>query len=85
MENVLTLTLVVASMALASSGCLGTNLDSFMATSMSKASFDLNCPEDQLQAKDLQGSIGVSGCGRRARYVWVDGVGWTANTITDVD
>lgn len=35
-----------------------------------RASFDLNCPEAQLQTVDLgSGTQGVEGCGQKATYV----------------
>jgi len=38
----------------------------------SRAAFDLNCPEASLRAVDLGNNTrGVSGCGRRATYLYV--------------
>ena len=42
-----------------------------------RTSFDLDCPAEQLTYKDLgYGSVGVLGCGVRATYRLVSGVGW---------
>ena len=50
-----------------------------------QASFDLNCPtsklKDQVLSKNYM-DIGITGCGKRAKYKYVQGVGWVANTIT---
>ncbi|MEZ4335836.1 MAG: hypothetical protein R3B82_04335 [Sandaracinaceae bacterium] len=41
-----------------------------LRTLRQRASFDLNCPEDQITAVDLPGeAAGVNGCGQRASYV----------------
>ncbi len=42
-----------------------------MDTLVSRASFDLGCPADRLQVVELDAHVrGVSGCGKRATYVW---------------
>lgn len=51
-----------------------------------RASFDLQCPEGQLQSVDLGGgTIGVTGCGKRAVYKWVSRVGWVNNSGADTN
>ena len=47
---------------------------------MRRASFELQCPEKDLAVSDLGGAVGVTGCGRRAIYKWVQGVGWVNDT-----
>jgi hypothetical protein len=55
-----------------------------------RASFDLECPPEQLELTPLGtipgsmgviGSYGVKGCDQRATYVLSDGI-WVANTPT---
>ena len=43
-----------------------------------RATFDLNCPDEQIQVQELDGSFGTtiwgaSGCGRRASYLMTCG------------
>jgi hypothetical protein len=49
-----------------------------------QAPFDMDCPTEELTFKALAGwrSVGVTGCGNRATYKWVNGVGWVMNTTT---
>jgi hypothetical protein len=53
-----------------SAGCV-TMDESYAVPALHKqASFDLNCPQDQLQIQQLgQDKYGVEGCHRRASYV----------------
>ncbi|MEM9693203.1 MAG: hypothetical protein AAGA56_11705 [Myxococcota bacterium] len=46
-----------------------------------RASFDLSCPAEQLSFMCLQNceTAGVSGCGQKASYVYVDS-GWVLNS-----
>ncbi len=45
-----------------------------------RAAFELQCPEEQLQLVELgDGTVGVTGCGRRAVYKH-SMVGWLNNT-----
>ena len=47
-------------------GCGGPNFN----TLRERASFDLNCPVEQLRAVDLPGeAAGIEGCGQRATYI----------------
>lgn len=49
-----------------------------------RASFELGCPEEQLQVTDLGGwTLGVSGCEKKAVYKWAAGAGWVNNTGAD--
>lgn len=51
---------------------------------LTRASFELECPKDQLQVVELATmTIGVTGCGKRAVYKWVEGTGWVNNTGVD--
>jgi len=62
---------------------------------LDRAAFELQCPREQLQVtglnrtldqaipeeKGLRGTqIGVTGCGKRAVYIYSAGAGWVANT-----
>ena len=51
---------------------------------LKQASFDLNCPVSKLKDTPLSNyyNIGVEGCGKRAKYKYIDGAGWVANTIS---
>lgn len=70
-------------LALSTSACFMTgSAEHFRRTALPRAAFDLDCPEAQLQAADLggSGSVGVSGCGKKAVYVFAAGAGWVNNT-----
>lgn len=46
-----------------------------------RAAFELQCPQDQLQAVELGlGTVGVAGCGKRAVYKYDGYHGWVNNT-----
>jgi hypothetical protein len=47
-----------------------------------RAAFDLSCPEAQIELVDAGGggTIGAIGCGKKASYVFVSGVGWVLNS-----
>ena len=52
---------------------------------LKRASFELECPESQLQVIDLgsdSASIGVTGCGKKAVYKFAGNRGWVNNTLT---
>src|SRR5687768_24015 len=47
-----------------------------------RASFDLDCPAEQLEDVSLNEwhtTMGVKGCGRRFTYIWDHHDGWIAN------
>ena len=52
---------------------------------LTRAAYELDCPEGQLIVTDLGGeAMGVSGCGRRAVYKYVfNGGGWVNNSASD--
>lgn len=60
----------------------------FRETTLSRASFEMQCPQQQLTVEDLTpqeeaaagSQMGVSGCGKRAVYVKTDYDGWVNNT-----
>lgn len=60
------------------------SLDGFMHPDnggAKRASFELGCAESQLHIVELgSGTIGVSGCEKKAVYKWVYGAGWVNNT-----
>ncbi len=51
-----------------------------------RAGFDLGCPASQLEYAPLGNRydgyemVGVTGCGKKAVYVWLDERGWVLNT-----
>lgn len=50
-----------------------------------QAPFDLGCSIEQLTFKKLANStsaVGVLGCGKRATYKYVNGVGWVLNAAS---
>jgi len=61
--------------ALALTGCMGHHNDRLYADLQNRASFDLQCPADQLELHELSrsgrlaNSYGVVGCGKQATYV----------------
>lgn len=74
------------------SGCAGfsANLrEKRQADLRQRASFEFSCPADQLQITPLDdnaashggGTTGVSGCGKKATYIWdAFGTGWIMNS-----
>lgn len=51
----------------------------WIETPEKRASFDLQCPQEQLQRTYLgQGTFGMSGCGRAITYIFGNGT-WVAN------
>ena len=51
-----------------------------------QAAFDLKCDRDRLTFKKLDsgpalGTVGVTGCGTRMTYKYVESVGWVANVV----
>lgn len=79
----------VAIVASAGAGCFNAashNADN-RTSLLTRASFDLNCPEMDLEvavletdAMDIVTSYGVRGCGRRVSYVRASGA-WVANVM----
>jgi hypothetical protein len=81
-------------MAIVLAGCATTNsASSFQQTQGAKrAAFDLGCSQDQLQTTLVSGrqniagqpidgmTVGVTGCGKKATYIWVDTKGWILNS-----
>ena len=47
---------------------------------LKRAAFDLQCDAKALQVSDLGNAVGVTGCGKRAAYKFVNGTGWVNNT-----
>ena len=71
-------------------GCATTPLDNFKQSGLSRAAFDLKCPESSLRIKQINGStsylgtspvgtVGVEGCGKSAVYV-NSVAGWILNS-----
>jgi hypothetical protein len=65
-------------------GCAASPVRTFQSPNnggLKRASFELECPEDQLAITDLGGwTVGVTGCGKKAVYKAVAGAGWVNNT-----
>lgn len=70
-------------------GCAAGGVDPEVATIKTRASFDLNCPEQEVRGRWLDDkTVGVTACGRRATYVkvcrggptWVDDCQWISNS-----
>lgn len=48
---------------------------------LEKAAFDLGCDKSELVVTEISDySVGVAGCGQRARYERVDAVTWVLNS-----
>jgi hypothetical protein len=69
-------------------GCI-TAGEHFRKDSLERASFEMNCPKDQIQVQELNGSrlmvgsqVGTSGCGHRVVYVMSASAGWLANSAS---
>lgn len=69
---------VAALCALSLSAC-GSSYETWRANVRTRASFDLSCPEPQVQVVTLRedwnagGSYGAVGCGRQASYIYARG------------
>jgi len=78
----------MAALLLATTGCAtwGPATDTSMQNLRDKASFDMNCPVEELQVVHVSGqcgtasynmcSQGVTGCGQRASYVYLNAGNW---------
>jgi hypothetical protein len=74
---------VVIALLLALPGCTGMHLARVKKT----ASFDFNCPEEQITVQKLSSGalgvpgaqIGAKGCGQQGRYVLSRDAGWVRN------
>ena len=77
-------------LSLLASGCGSTIAESFRRRGLDRAAFELQCPPEQveltglgtpLDSKAKRGSqVGVSGCGRRLVYVFMERSGWILNS-----
>lgn len=60
------------------------NYDGRWFSPMEQASFDLSCPREQLKWTLLgEGNVGVTGCEKKARYIFVRRTGWVLNATAD--
>ncbi len=51
------------------------------ANGLEIASFDLKCPKEKLDVKELStNQVAVQGCGKSARYVHAGQAGWVKNS-----
>jgi hypothetical protein len=66
---------VVAALSGLGTACAGTGSEPISLRR--RASLDLQCPEERLRISDQHEASGVTGCGRRARYV-LGAAGWVA-------
>jgi hypothetical protein len=79
--------------ALVLSGCVTTSaLGDFRQNGLERASFEMQCPKDQLQVQELHphefnglqgGQVGVSGCNKRLVYVKTNNIMWVVNTASE--
>ena len=52
----------------------------FTEAGLPKAAFDMHCDKEKLDVTELaHGSMGVQGCGKQARYEYINGSGWVLN------
>ncbi len=78
------LVFVLAALATACSFYMVGTRGHFMETGLSKASFDMNCPAEKLEVVQLaQGSVGVRGCDKQARYEVASTGAWVLNSKAD--
>ncbi|MDF1563050.1 MAG: hypothetical protein P1V51_08405 [Deltaproteobacteria bacterium] len=51
-----------------------------------RAAFDISCPEEKLEVVDLGGTTrGVTGCEKKATYLWICGGGQPCNWVMNTD
>ena len=82
------LPVLLSTLALVLGGCasFGQHKSSAVRT---RAAFDLSCPQDKLQVTPLsneamdRATYGVTGCGKKASYVYVPGAGAVLNSAVD--
>lgn len=84
--------LVGVVLAVTMAACVPSLRESFNRDALSRATFELNCPQDQLQMTVLNGnpdshplagaSVGVEGCGKKGVYVYT-GNGWVLNGLSE--
>ena len=88
MRNLFSMASVFLLMSL-TQGCVTTTAESFEEDGLTRASFDLSCPKDKLTTSIIKsttsymgrpyGTVGVSGCGKKAVYVNTVS-GWVNNS-----
>jgi hypothetical protein len=83
-----TVACVVSALLLVATGCAtwGPATETSMQNLRTKASFDLNCPANELQIIHISGQCGttsynmctkgITGCGHRASYLYLSGGSW---------
>src|SRR4051794_27457419 len=84
------LTMVFVTTIFLSIGCvftLATSKEGFVSSELKRASFDMDCPQEKLDVVELEGGaysavMGVTGCGRKATYKYINRVGWVAQTLS---
>ena len=80
--------LIVGALLVGAGGCVSSVGESFQRYGLPRASFEMQCPSDQLQQFGLNApleshayvgsQVGVEGCGHRVVYVLTPS-GWLAN------
>jgi hypothetical protein len=80
----------MAALAITICGCATSAVETFRAEGLQRASFEMKCPAEQLQVRELssgrtlngnlEGQVGVSGCGVQAVYVKQDVSSWLRNS-----
>ncbi len=81
---------ILTAYCLALSACYTPIRQSFAEHALSRASFEMECPREQLRLTGLNRSleedpiagaqVGVSGCDRRSVYVFTSASGWVLNS-----
>lgn len=80
--TVTSLILVPLGAALVLTACVPSAKEHFVKYGLEKASFDLRCDKERIDFTELSSwSMGVYGCGKRARYEFVQGTGWVLNAV----
>ena len=79
----------LASLLALAAGCVSTG-EYFTKRGLERASFEMQCPKEQLQVKGLTADldhevkpgdqVGVTGCGKRLVYVLNPSGGWLLNS-----
>ncbi|TGJ99611.1 hypothetical protein EHO59_17365 [Leptospira semungkisensis] len=91
MNNKLLMIIKLSIVGLMFSGCVTMNTEEhFRRFGLERASFDMDCPKDQIQVRVLSelntgnGQVGVTGCNKKAAYVAAQGAGWVNNSAVPV-
>jgi len=77
---------LLATTALSACGTVTGSAGHFRKSGIVRAEHELNCDESELVLREVgRRQVGVSGCGRRAVYVYSSTHGWVNNTGGQID